>query len=654
MEDFVRTATRHAAGCGQELRLIVRDTHMGAGVKETWLWPACCQELQFLNIDFVKTEVVQRDRKFSRSQPEINLRIANGFTAGVNATKSLEFMQNKLAVKTMNLRNLRHANKKVRASVQSVFGKRKRENRIEHNSLTRHDPNYAGDIVWEQDGICHSTCQSSVAGDGGGSTRSYGHKHRGHQSMYVMNSAVTGNPVGLEHNQNKCYSCTVAINKRIRSYEIEHDTTVSVEEYANFSMAHSGFCSRNSTNNPASAEEQQAEDAARDLLLDEHGNYRGDDEAIIFNEIIHDNDTRSPKRAIQCQLDIVGDSVSELAEHTPDLGHVIKDTNNDLYGIRTKNPSFNGKHMLSNERIKSIHSDLRKPVSEYSLHLGNESARTICLEVCHAIIRHHNGDHSLCKHDEYCTYRQVRSANPSSTEEDVRLETARQSLRHGGRTMDLSENGVILLESIIKKRFNVNSIDRIAKCGCSNHSERFIGTVTKFSEGKRLCLDHSDIWKCMVELAFCRAGGDNIERTHDEVSSLLGIPVTEVERLYQKRAKKKRVTDYIRNNSKEGKRRRIMAALTRAHRMGKESAKTTRHINSKVPAAESAKAKTKAKPKVARKCGRCNQPHHTAGICPMPKTTKRKAIGLLDWTLGVPPTSKKNTSNKTKAKLLDW
>ena len=190
----------------------------------------------------------------------------------------------------------------------------------------------------------------------------------------------------MYESKNKCYSCTVAINKRIRSYEIEHDTTVSVEEYANFSMAHSGFCSRNSTNNPASAEEQQVEDAARDLLLDEHGNYRGDDEAIIFNEIIHDNDTRSPKRAIQCQLDIVGDSVSELAEHTPDLGHVIKDTNNDLYGIRTKNPSFNGKHMLSNERIKSIHSDLRKPVNEYSLHLGNESARTICLEVCHAII----------------------------------------------------------------------------------------------------------------------------------------------------------------------------------------------------------------------------------------------------------------------------
>lgn len=91
-----------------------------------------------------------------------------------------------------------------------------------------------------------------------------------------------------------CYRCTLSLNKNISEYEAATVQTVTVDQYANFSMLHKGFCYRNSTHNPASAEEYMAYDMGRNLLLDEDGNYLGDDTAIFMGEIAADNDTRGP------------------------------------------------------------------------------------------------------------------------------------------------------------------------------------------------------------------------------------------------------------------------------------------------------------------------------------------------------------------------
>ena len=50
-----------------------------------------------------------------------------------------------------------------------------------------------------------------------------------------------------------------------------------------------------------------------------------------------------------------------------------------------------------------------------------------------------------------------------------------------------------------------------------------------FSEGKRINIDHTDIWKTMLELSSCVTGSGNVERKHIEFSDHLGIPVTSVE-----------------------------------------------------------------------------------------------------------------------------
>ena len=64
-----------------------------------------------------------------------------------------------------------------------------------------------------------------------------------------------------------------------------------VDQIGNFSMAHIGVCYRNSKLAPALAYEPQSAMMVRDLLLDDKGNYVGDDRAIFAKVITSENDT---------------------------------------------------------------------------------------------------------------------------------------------------------------------------------------------------------------------------------------------------------------------------------------------------------------------------------------------------------------------------
>ena len=46
-----------------------------------------------------------------------------------------------------------------------------------------------------------------------------------------------------------------------------------------------------------------AKDAARNLMLDKDGNYRGDEIAVFLNQIHANNDTRAPNNFTQVQND---------------------------------------------------------------------------------------------------------------------------------------------------------------------------------------------------------------------------------------------------------------------------------------------------------------------------------------------------------------
>eukprot|EP00984_Skeletonema_dohrnii_P022599 scaffold11702_cov157-Skeletonema_dohrnii-CCMP3373.AAC.2 len=440
------------------------------------------------------------------------------------------------------------------------------------------------------------------------------------------------------------------MNKRINEYEAATGKTVTLDMYSNFSRDHKGECYRNSKYNPASAEEYQATDAARELLIDDDGNYRGDDTAIFCGSISADNDTRSPNNFIRAQADIIGDAADGKAEHDPDKGHVMKNTNNDIYDLREKNPSLKGTRALSNVRIKSLHTDIRDPLEEYNKEgVGNAAARCKCLKQIGAIVYHHSGDHSKCFQEKYCTFIKVKNANPTWSDEKVDEEASKQSKRHCGKYMSIGKDAIAKITERIAKTFNPKSIDRIARCGNSNAAEAFFGSLVKLTEGKRINLDQADTWNAQAHLCVANAGKGNKQKTHYETAALLGVEVNAVEILHMKKTTKKRETDSARLNGENAKNQRTRTSLMKASIMGKESQKKTCHKSGKVSTSESAQTNNKKKAAV-RRCGNCRQPGHTVATCSMPKVTKRKPDQKwMNWDheCGEAPPSK-------KFKLIDW
>ena len=62
----------------------------------------------------------------------------------------------------------------------------------------------------------------------------------------------------------------------------------------------------------------------------------GGDIAIFVDLLVADNDTRSPKKFIQNQHQIIGTPAENKAEQFPDLGHTIKICSNKFYALKNK------------------------------------------------------------------------------------------------------------------------------------------------------------------------------------------------------------------------------------------------------------------------------------------------------------------------------
>ena len=198
MEDFIRESTAHAALCAKQLVLVDHDLSIGAFMRQKWQCPCCGDMIVFDNCDFVKSEVCARGRKYSRSQPDLNIRLATGATlSGVNLTKLQELIFGHMAIKIAADKNICIAQTKVRAGVRIVFEQRKVENRTEHSTVTRAAPGYSGDIEFEMDGEKCSASSGDCAVDGAGATRHYNNKGRGRQSALIVNSRATSKPLAL-------------------------------------------------------------------------------------------------------------------------------------------------------------------------------------------------------------------------------------------------------------------------------------------------------------------------------------------------------------------------------------------------------------------------------------------------------------------------
>ena len=114
----------------------------------------------------------------------------------------------------------------------------------------------------------------------------------------------------------------------------------------------------------------------------------------------------------------------------------------------------------------------------------------------------------------------------------------------------------------MSKRFNASSIDEIAQCGCSNKCEGFWGQIIKYTEGKRVLGNGTDLWYTFMQLVFCNGNGKDTEKTAQEIASLLNTNVCEEEEKEYQRQNKKRKKDYDHHSSQKAKDARKFAKLT--------------------------------------------------------------------------------------------
>jgi len=313
----------------------------------------------------------------------------------------------------------------------------------------------------------------------------------------------------------------------------------------------------------------------------------------------------------------------------PDNGHILKDCSNAIFDIRAKDKSFAGKDLLENTRIKAIISDIRSALNWYRSHKGDDGAQARCLGMIKAIPTHHCGNHSGCHWDDVCNYTKLRNQYPSWPEDRIQEEYAMSSIRFGGRCMELSFEGVRIIQNELMRRFNTKNIDKIAEMACSNDCEGFFGVLVKFTEGKRLNLEHTDLWQNIIMLVFCRTG--KIEDTHNELSQLLNLEITEIEVMRLLKRSKKRKKNRERASSETGKDSRLAAKVTNTIRMGKEDSKK-RHKSEKLSTTKSTKSKVK-------RCTKCEQTGHKAKECPVLKPG-RKRKEHVDWSVLYPPPKK--------------
>mmetsp|Transcript_12688 Transcript_12688/g.27557 ORF Transcript_12688/g.27557 Transcript_12688/m.27557 type:complete len:533 (-) Transcript_12688:47-1645(-) len=286
LTDFIQELAYHAAQCGGVYALDAIDFKDGAGI--TMKWKCSCSEV-FIhkNCKWIRTDIVEVGRKWSRVQPELNIRLVKAAReVGLNLDKLVDFLAY-LGVKASAYNNILHQENKVRVAVEDLSEERLKENLREHTKAARNKPNYRGDIVWtDESGKVHRTSQGPGSLDGAGLTRAYAHKMKGTRSVLIVYSALTNKPIMVIYNSIKCILCTRAYNRENESREQKlylDDIRI---------MEHDGQCWRNNNTGPAGSEERQCGEAARRLLYDDAGEYRGDDEAVFLNEVCADNDTR--------------------------------------------------------------------------------------------------------------------------------------------------------------------------------------------------------------------------------------------------------------------------------------------------------------------------------------------------------------------------
>jgi hypothetical protein len=269
----IQMANDHGRNCCGNLEFKKRSKR-GFAATDMFLCDKCGKEFETYP-NSKPADIKTGGRKFE----ELNLRVAHSmFQVGISPTKMTEFCA-ELGMDAPTPSVLHREFQFVYCKSVKITTEQLRLNRIEHNRLARLQTDYAGDIQFvDNKGNKRSIARGPISTDGGGTTRAYNHRIKGDQHILIIVSLLTGKPILMIIDQNKCGACSHVLSK--------HCTETGKSPWhvvlGEVDLRHRGKCYRASKHSPAVAEEYAMEKAA-EMLIDTDD----DDEAIFGDEIVY-------------------------------------------------------------------------------------------------------------------------------------------------------------------------------------------------------------------------------------------------------------------------------------------------------------------------------------------------------------------------------
>ena len=119
---------------------------------------------------------------------------------GINHEKLMGLLQGSVGIKTMNRRNQKLIELKIRGAISQLYENRHEENLKEHVEACKQLPGYEP-IYFLWDGEWYEATPGSGAMDGCGVQRAYDHKVTSSETALIVQSGVIRVPLTLVHSQ---------------------------------------------------------------------------------------------------------------------------------------------------------------------------------------------------------------------------------------------------------------------------------------------------------------------------------------------------------------------------------------------------------------------------------------------------------------------
>ena len=621
-----RSHCKHPVGSNLCLNSFKKD---GFASVDCYSCTGCNEKHVFQTSPHVKTPVTAKGRKYSRPQAAINVSApASLRLAGLNAKQSTEFF-GEADIMFPATKNLMAQLNKVHTAILREIADMLVTNRRKVIAAVLSSPSFdkSKDILkWhDTDGVEHNTVKVTAMMDAAGPTRNYNNRSTGTQSAACLIAEILQLPIAMKVSRTGCMKCVHAMHAAMKAGERNPGL---------FLGKHEGECTSNSMNGPSVAEEFMLEEMGRDLLLDCEGTHLGDLLALFICYPTSDGDSKGANRLINKQAEIIGEEAEGQSQTLPCATHTGKNLNKSFYTLRKKDPSFRGIGGLENSRISAVGWDVKQCLKElktesWDLHCEPTAAQVAATEKrILNVFPHHCGDHSGCTDGERCGFIKMKLEKGHDIKQELSKEQTEALLEEMVEkgysrfeySLQLNQKGMVRVLHEVTLRYNRKSIPTLAKCHTTNQVESLWNQVIKYSQGKRLNQNYSELWEVGVGIAVLNKSDPS--KFILSLFTSLGLPESTNLASYRKKREHRRAKDRAYHQSDTAKATRRRSKVVKSN-MGRKPKSEYKYKPEKVhPGEEVSFVRTKT----ARPCKNCSVLGHTASKCNLPRKRKREEL----------------------------